>query len=391
MLNLCSTYAQFQIVKKVDNQSEVEFNPSSLQSQPIYSDQNQLINYPPSTGNASQQLYSTEPYEQLQSAYSLSGTEYTNYYQPTAQPNYVYAQTSAAEFQSNYDSNQLSNLPPLLDLNQQQQLYQPTYSNYVQQQTPSYYDQQHWQQSTALSQQITPLSATYQPQQFSFNQYAQDNQLINIPFNQQQSTSQHFVPQIGNQISIGNQLGNQLSAQLNESDQAAANQYSQQHHPNLAQQFSQPLNTTAIKSVQSTSIQQQPHNVSNQNIQNLQNIPPGQSKSQQQQQPSKPVITSAAHGTIAPPLLNKIKQKMASHGSKVMTMIKASPTSDQKPPNGSTTASNLDASRKSSFCPSIQNQSSLNTEELTAHLTDEEKQILAKVFQKEEEFQRETR
>lgn len=78
---------------------------------------------------------------------------------------------------------------------------------------------------------------------------------------------------------------------------------------------------------------------------------------------------------------------MASHGSKMIATFKSSPTSDNQMLK--TNGSNLDATRKPSFC-SVQNQSSLNTEELTKHLTEEEKQILAKVFQKEEEFQRET-
>ena len=80
---------------------------------------------------------------------------------------------------------------------------------------------------------------------------------------------------------------------------------------------------------------------------------------------------------------------MASQGSKVIASFKSSPTSDPNQQQNSSNGNTLDT-RKSSFCP-IQNQTSLNTEELTAHLTEEEKQILAKVFQKEEEFQRETR
>ena len=374
-----------QIVKKVDNQPE--FNPSASQ-QPAYGDQGQLVNYQ-QAGSAAQ-LYSGEQYEQMQQAgYSMS-TDYANYYLPTGQGNYLYAQQSS-EFQSNYDqSGQLSGgggLPPL-DLQGQtlaagQQIYQTNYQpNYAQQSSP-YFDSPWPDSSSSLSQQITPLSA-YQPaqqQHFSFNQYAQEpaiagGQLINsLSFSQQPSNQfmqSQAIPQLSAQL--GGQLANnQLTGQLASSDQSGG-QLKGQPYATLSGQFSaQPL---------------QPQATNQNSMANLQNVPPtGQPKGGQQ--PTKPVITSAAAGTIAPPLLNKIKQKMASHGSKMIASFKSSPTSEP-PPSKAANGSGASDTRKASFCPAT-NQSSLNTEELTAHLTDEEKQILAKVFQKEEEFHRETR
>ena len=278
------------IVKKVDNQSE--FNPSTSlqQQQSIYTDPNQLVNYQQQTGNAAQQLYSTNNEQQYEQTQQQSGIPATNYYTPIAQTsNYIYTQPST-EFQSNYEPNQLSNLTPLdlsggQNLTNQHQIYQqPNYSNYAQQQTSPYFDQQQWSNATTLNQQqpqITPLSA-YQTQQhqFSFNQYAQDNQMLSIPFSVNQSTNQ-FI-----QNSINNQQG-QLTNQINEQNQSFnQTNFSQQ------QQFSQ---------------QQL-------NVQNNQNIPPNLQSvlSSNQTKLKQNMVTSAAAGTIAPPLLNKIKQKMAS-------------------------------------------------------------------------------
>src|SRR5438445_351430 len=68
--------------------------------------------------------------------------------------------------------------------------------------------------------------------------------------------------------------------------------------------------------------------------------------------PAAGVYPSQARG----PLIHKIRQKMASHSSRVMASL------------------------------STPNQSSLSAEQLTAHLTEEEKQIIQKVLLKEEQF-----
>lgn len=417
-----------QIVKKTDTQSE--FNPSSsqppLQQPPVYGDQGQLVNYP---GNAGQ-LYTGVPneqqpqYDQMQAAgYSMSA-EYGNYYMPqtaAGQGNYLYAQQSTEFPTNNYDqSGQLSAGLPPLDLHSQgmanaQGLYQPNYPpNYAPQGSP-YFQDSPWTDSTSsISQQITPLSA-YQPTQpqqphFSFNQYAQDNpmaggQMIGnqIPFSQQQPpqpSNQFMQNQVMGQIGaqMGGQLTGQLTGQLS-GDQTAAGQMNSQMNSQLNSQMnsqlkSQPYSTTALTEQTPQFGSQQlnmpgvpPSSISN--VQNLQNIPPaGQAKAGQQPANKPAMVTSAAAGTIAPPLLNKIKQKMASHGSKMIASFKSSPTSDSSA-NKATANGSVPDGRKASFCPATQN--TLNTEELTAHLTDEEKQILAKVFQKEEEFHRETR
>lgn len=291
-----------QIVKKVDNQSE--FNPSTSLQQSIYTDQNQLVNYQQQQPNTSQLYSNNEQYEQLQSNYS----NFANYYTPTAVQSgsqYIFTQTST-DFQ-NYDVQQqqmnTGNLPPPLDLNQQnltnQQIYQPNYSNYAQQTSP-YFDQQ-WQPSaTPLSQQITPLSA-YQQQQFNFNQYTQDNQLINIGFNQPT-----------NQFLSTNQLSSQHEQTINQpcqiNNQQLPTQYSQTNLNQAPQKFNSQLNAnlqqSSLENISNVQNIQNVSNVSNvQNVQNvstIQNALPSKQKPttvlNQQQNQSKPIITSAAAG-----------------------------------------------------------------------------------------------
>ena len=76
-----------------------------------------------------------------------------------------------------------------------------------------------------------------------------------------------------------------------------------------------------------------------------------------------------------PPLINKLKQKVA---SKVMQFKNDSPQA--------ATEEKMDFLKMNP----IDSQSSLTNDQLTAHLTDEERLILQKVFQKEEEFHRES-
>jgi len=75
-------------------------------------------------------------------------------------------------------------------------------------------------------------------------------------------------------------------------------------------------------------------------------------------------------------IINKLKQKVA---SKVMQFKNDSPQ--------------CGAEEKIDFpeVNPIDSQSSLTNDQLTAHLTEEERLILQKVFQKEEEFHRESR
>lgn len=96
--------------------------------------------------------------------------------------------------------------------------------------------------------------------------------------------------------------------------------------------------------------------------------------------------------------INKLKEKVASHGSRVMASFKTEPGSQQATgfqtptsvsPTPSTSQSDKAGSTsRSSSISKLSAQSLLTNEQLTAHLTQEERVILEKVFQKEEEFHR---
>jgi len=106
--------------------------------------------------------------------------------------------------------------------------------------------------------------------------------------------------------------------------------------------------------------------------------------------------------------INKLKEKVASHGSRVMASFKTegggasasnaasygssttSKASGSSSKVSSSTATSEQHSDKSSSISKLNTQSSLTNEQLTAHLSAEERNILEKVFLKEEEFHRES-
>lgn len=91
-----------------------------------------------------------------------------------------------------------------------------------------------------------------------------------------------------------------------------------------------------------------------------------------------------------PPLINKLKQKVASHGSRVMASFRPESSSSSSSSSHQTVPQHdFDVSQPPHF-HKLRSQSSLTNEQLTAHLTEEEKLILQKVFLKEEEFHRES-
>lgn len=100
------------------------------------------------------------------------------------------------------------------------------------------------------------------------------------------------------------------------------------------------------------------------------------------------------------PLINKLRQKVA---SRVMGYNKGASDQLVMPSSSSlSTSSSSSSSRNHSHNQhtgrggesndhvQLKSQSSLTNDQLTAHLTDEERMILQKVFQKEEEFHRES-
>ncbi|XP_074595814.1 regulating synaptic membrane exocytosis protein fife isoform X2 [Brevipalpus obovatus] len=87
------------------------------------------------------------------------------------------------------------------------------------------------------------------------------------------------------------------------------------------------------------------------------------------------------------PLIHKLRQKVA---SRVMGYgSKTADSGDNVDNSGPSVRDNRKESDSSAFAR-LKSQSSLTNDQLTAHLTDEERMILQKVFQKEEEFHRES-
>ena len=225
--------------------------------------------------------------------------------------------------------------------------------------------QQHQQQ--AHMQQPSQLNLTQNTQQ----QYVHSN--VSQPYVQQQmgnlQTQQHFQfqPRLA-PVSVVQQPNQPHSTIQHQYVQPAQNT-SQSYHSQFLQQ---PVAHSQQQSSQSTQFQQlQSSTVQTMNPQQA-NVPASCSVSIPSPTTPTTTPTGGSAARIAPPLINKIRQKMASHSNKVLQTLKG--TADES------------KDRRSTFAA----QSSLTNEQLTAHLTEEEKQILQKVFQKEEEFHRET-